>query len=88
MLALGIASLLLTQSQAKPIPDIDWNNLPYQQQVKQMADGWRQKYHLPGVGVAPSYLWGYSKNTQEIIPDANNEQVRAAVCVGELAPPR
>ena len=52
MLALGIASLLLTQSQAKPIPDIDWNNLPYQQQVKQMADGWRQKYHLPGVWVA------------------------------------
>ena len=52
MVALGIASLLVTQSQSKPIPDIDWNNLPYQQQVKQMADGWRQKYHLPGVWVA------------------------------------
>lgn len=52
MLALGIASILLTQSQSKPIPDIDWNNLPYQQKVKQMADGWRWKYHLPGVWVA------------------------------------
>jgi len=26
MLAMGIVFLLLTQSQAKPIPDIDWNN--------------------------------------------------------------
>jgi CubicO group peptidase (beta-lactamase class C family) len=52
MLALGIASLILAQGQAKPIPKIDFSNLPYQQQVKQMADGWRSKYNLPGVWCA------------------------------------
>ena len=52
MLALGIASLLLTQVQSKTIPPIDWNNLPYQNKVKEMADGWRSKYHLPGVWCA------------------------------------
>jgi hypothetical protein len=52
MLALGVASLLLTQSQSKSIPPIDFNNLPYQQQVKTMADGWRSKYKLPGVWIA------------------------------------
>jgi len=52
MFNLGIATLVLQQSQAKPIPPIDWNNLPYQQQVKQIADGWRSKYNLPGVWCA------------------------------------
>jgi CubicO group peptidase (beta-lactamase class C family) len=28
---------------------VDFSNLTYQSQVKQMADGWRAKYHLPGV---------------------------------------
>ncbi len=52
MFALIIASLVLGQNQSKPIPEVNFNDLPYQQQVKQMADGWREKYHLPGVWVA------------------------------------
>ena len=50
MFAMGFASLLM--GQAKPIPEIDWNNLPYQREVRRMADSWRAKYHLPGVWVA------------------------------------
>ena len=41
-----------TQSQTKAIPAIDFNNLPYQQQVKKMAEQWREKYKLPGVWCA------------------------------------
>ena len=52
MIALGIASLLLVQNQGSSIPPIDFRNLPYQQQVQKMADGWRAKYNLPGVWCA------------------------------------
>jgi len=33
-------------------PVIDFNNLPYQQTVTQMADRWRSQYNLPGVWCA------------------------------------
>src|ERR1019366_8127937 len=52
MFAIVIACILLAQNEPKTIPPIDWNNLPYQQQVTEMADGWRAKYHLPGVWCA------------------------------------
>ena len=52
MVCFGIASLLFAQTQASQVPAIDFNNLPYQDTVKRMADDWRAKYNLPGVWCA------------------------------------
>jgi CubicO group peptidase (beta-lactamase class C family) len=60
MLSVAVASVLLSQAQQRTVPPIDWNNLPYQNQVKEMADRWRAKYHLPGVWCA------FVKNTKTV----------------------
>ena len=43
---------MLAQNQSGSIPAIDLKNLPYQQQIKHLAEGWQAKYNLPGVWCA------------------------------------
>jgi hypothetical protein len=49
--ALLVTALVPRQSRATLIPPIDWNNLPYQNQVKEMADGWRAKDRISKLAV-------------------------------------